>query len=807
MEKPNKHRKIEQAEEELKAERNKLEAITKAMEWGLTIQDLDYNIIYQNDVIKNKFGSRLGEKCYKIYEGEDKICNGCPVERAIKEGKAQTSERKVMVPAGETIFLENVVYPIRNARGEIISCLEISKDITERKQAASREQIRTRILEAIASPKSLTDILELIVKTIEAEYPEALGSILILDEQGEHLLFGAAPSLPDFYNKAVHGLEIGEAQGSCGTAAYRKQRVVVEDILTHPYWVEARELAQSANLRSCWSEPILSRSNRVLGTFAIYHRQPAAPSEEQVKLIKYVADATALAVERKQSEKALRKSEEKLQRMFDSVGFGIAVNDLNGIISDVNEGLIRMLGYNSKGELLGKSHFELIPQRYHSEIRARMEEGLERESLGQMCNNIARADGSEFPAEISATVLKDASNNPTGFITIIRDVTQRKQAEEREKQLQQELNLAGHLASIGEMASGVAHEINNPLTGVIGFTQLLMNRDIPDDIREDLEVINKEAQRVAEIVSGLLAFAHQHKPGREQIDINQLILEVLKLRSHNMQVDNIQAVTHLAPDLPQTTADGNQLQQVFVNIILNAEKAMIKENGGGQLSIKREQVDDIIRISLADDGPGISKENLDKIFNPFFTTSEAGQGTGLGLSICHGIITQHNGRIYAESELGKGATFIVELPLVADAEKKIKPKVMAKETPKREGVKVLVVDDEKAILAFLNRLLAGWGYEVETVDNANDALDRLRSERYNLILMDIKMPVISGIELYNQLEVKDPSLTQRVMFITGDVMETTTRKFLDRTGVPHIAKPFNIGQLKNSIDSMLAKAI
>ncbi len=248
------------------------------------------------------------------------------------------------------------------------------------------------------------------------------------------------------------------------------------------------------------------------------------------------------------------------------------------------------------------------------------------------------------------------------------DITERKEAEEREEQLQQQLNLAGRLASIGEMVSGIAHEINNPLTSVIGFSQLLMSRDIPNDVKEDLKVINSEAQRVAKIVAGLLTFARQRKPSREPVDINDIVSQVLELRCYEMKVNNIRVEAQLAPQLPQTMADGSQLQQVFLNIVLNAEKEMAPAHDSGKLSITTERIGDAVRISFSDNGPGISQENLGKVFNPFFTTREVGNGTGLGLSVCHGIVTAHGGRIYAESELGKGATFIVELPIVADSE-------------------------------------------------------------------------------------------------------------------------------------------
>lgn len=201
------------------------------------------------------------------------------------------------------------------------------------------------------------------------------------------------------------------------------------------------------------------------------------------------------------------------------------------------------------------------------------------------------------------------------------------------------------------MAAGISHEINNPLTGVIGYASLLMQReDLPEDIKKEIGIINEGGKRVASIVERMLTFARYYKPHKESVDINGLIETTVSMRAYTMETNNIRATTQLESELPKTIADGGQLQQVFLNIILNAEKEMIMAHNKGNLSIKTERVDDTIRISFTDDGPGITKHNLDKIFNPFFTTREVGEGTGLGLSICHGIVTEHKGKIYAESK-------------------------------------------------------------------------------------------------------------------------------------------------------------
>jgi signal transduction histidine kinase len=229
--------------------------------------------------------------------------------------------------------------------------------------------------------------------------------------------------------------------------------------------------------------------------------------------------------------------------------------------------------------------------------------------------------------------------------------------------MEEQLIVADRLVSIGELASGIAHELNNPLTGIIGFSQLLAERNVPEEIKEDLKLINSEAQRAANVVKGLFTFARKHPSVRQLTNINDVIGKVLELRAYEQKVSNIETVINLAPDLPKIGADFFQLQQVFLNIVTNAEYFMLKAHNKGTLTITTGRLEDIVRISFTDDGPGISEKELGHVFDPFFTTKEVGQGTGLGLSISHGIVTTHGGRIYAESKQGKGATFVVELPI------------------------------------------------------------------------------------------------------------------------------------------------
>ena len=248
----------------------------------------------------------------------------------------------------------------------------------------------------------------------------------------------------------------------------------------------------------------------------------------------------------------------------------------------------------------------------------------------------------------------------------IRYAMERKQAEERERRLQLQLNLSNRLASLGLMVEGIAHEINNPLASVIGFAQMLRDEDIPDSAREDVETVCDNAQRVADIMTNLLAFARQQKLQRTCVSVNDIVMAALNMRARPLEGDNIAIVTRLDPALPSTMADATLLQQAFLNLIINAETEMKLAHGKGNLLIMTELQDDAIHVSFHDDGPGIAEANLTHVFDPFFSTRGVGQGRGLGLSVCYGIITDHNGRIEVESQPGNGCVFSVELPVVPE---------------------------------------------------------------------------------------------------------------------------------------------
>lgn len=246
----------------------------------------------------------------------------------------------------------------------------------------------------------------------------------------------------------------------------------------------------------------------------------------------------------------------------------------------------------------------------------------------------------------------------------IRYAIERKQTEERERQLQLQLNLSSRLASLGLMLEGIVHEINNPLASVVGFAQMLMYEDIPENIRGDVRTISDNAQRVADIMNNLTTFARQQKLARTYVNVNDIVGDTLKMRANALEVSNISVITQLEPTLPSTMADATLLQQAFLNLVINAETEMKLAHSKGSLLIRTALIADTIQVSFTDNGPGILEANLAHLFDPFFSTREVGQGRGLGLSVCYGIITAHEGHIHVKSQLGKGSVFTVELPVV-----------------------------------------------------------------------------------------------------------------------------------------------
>ena len=514
----------------------------------------------------------------------------------------------------------------------------------------------------------------------------------------------------------------------------------------------------------------------------------------EVLLICIVGSAIGLLLmqllsRQRRTEEALRKSEERYRTILDDMEKGYYEVDLLGNITFANDSICRFMGYKPR-EIIGTNYQSYA---YDKENAAKM----------FMCtNNVYRTkkpakwfswdyrtkNGERRHIEASIAPKFDENGTVVGFRGISNDITERKARE-------QQVLLASKLASIGELASGVAHELNNPLTAVMGYAQLLTEtEDVSDNVKSDLNKVYEESQRASKIVQNLLSFARRRKPEKTYFDINNLVQKTLDLRTYELKVNNINVHTNLRPNVPEIRADYHQIQQVLLNILINAEQALAEVRRRGSITVTTASVNDCVKISIVDNGPGISEDIIDKIFDPFFTTKEVGKGTGLGLSVCHGIVTAHNGKIYADSDQKKGASFTIELPITSAEDLE---NYGGQQLPlngfhhKTAGEKILIVDDEPGIRDILTRTFSQKGYIPDCAEDARSALAKLSNNRYDITIIDLKLPKISGKKLYETMVQRYPRSAKRVMFITGDTITQSTQDFLDSTGRPYLTKPFN----------------
>ena len=584
---------------------------------------------------------------------------------------------------------------------------------------------------------------------------------------------------------------------SLGTALlYSKEPLTVEDIQMRPDLTEDRESQDTVfGLRGFILAKIVAKQEFV-GLVAVGTAgHPGSWSAEEIDLVRAVADHAAVTLEtgrlaRDSHERAeqIERERREWERTFDAIPDMVSIHDGYGRMLRANLAMQVRLGGDPRG-YVGKE-CDLILEA----VMGRSSGCPHEEAKGAR-----RAVAREIQGELGVFALTaipcfDAAGQCLYIIHVCKEITE-------EKQIREQLLQTEKMAAVGNLVSGVAHELNNPLAGVIGFSEILLEKPLDAKVRKSVESISDEEDRASRIVRNLLTFARKHKPESMMSDLNSVLEKTIELRAYELRVRKIKVTMNLDKKVPKTLADPNQLLQVFMNVITNAEQAMVDANNRGALELSTTRVDDHIRITIKDDGPGIPPETLKKIFDPFFTTKPIGKGTGLGLSICHGIIKGHNGRISANSTVGGGTTFTIDLPILTGPETRAEVKPTT--TEKAPAATILVVDDEPSIRDMIQDALTGRGHTVDSVDSGLAALKALATKSYDLIVSDVKMPEMDGQEMYARITKEYPHLALRVLFTSGDTVSAETIDFFEKTERPYLLKPFKVANLIAEAEKIL----
>ena len=430
-------------------------------------------------------------------------------------------------------------------------------------------------------------------------------------------------------------------------------------------------------------------------------------------------------------------------------------------------------------------------------------------SVNDYLLRLRRADGNAVWVELTARADPPADDGCLRLEALVRDVSERKKLDDETRDIYHQLLQAEKMAALGQTISGVAHELNNPLATIISWSERLSQRsELDEPVRRGLETILSESERAARIVRNLLTFARKRQTTRAMVDVNQVVRETLALRAYEQRICNIDIIDALAAGLPQVFADGHQVQQVLLNLVINAEQAMLAAKGRGTIVVRtwHDADQESVILEINDDGPGIPDELQPKIFDPFFTTKEVGKGTGLGLTVAYAIVQEHGGRIRLESYPGVGASFYVELPVTGG---KLPPMPLtpprlqnAAEAP--AGGSILVVEDEAKLASAVVDALRDAGYLVDHAEDGEMALEKINEQAFDAVICDLKMPRLDGKAFYRMLEAAAPGLAKRVIFVTGDVAGTDAEMFLEESGCRWLAKPFRLGDLLRAVRDTLA---
>jgi two-component system cell cycle sensor histidine kinase/response regulator CckA len=691
--------------------------------------------------------------------------------------------------------------------------------LEQAQRAQASLEMQRRVLELIATGRELEDVLRELVLGMERQNPDMRGSVLVIAEDGIHLCTGAAPNLPLEFQRLVEELiTVGPTSGSCGTACFRRERVVVSDIAADPLWAPYTDIAARFQLRACWSEPIFSRSGDVLGSFAMYYVSVRSPAAHELESIGVAARLAAIAIDRSRADAALRRNEERLKLALDAAKMGTWEWEVATARVTWSNGVEPLFGVQS-GAFGGTfdAYVDLLPEEERARVRGVIDDAIRGGADDYVVEHrVVWADGSEHFLEGRGRVYRDSQGAPLRMAGTVADISQRKRAELALRRSEEQLRQSQKMEAIGRLAGGVAHDFNNLLTAIGGYSTLaLMEFGLDDPRREYLEEIQRAGERGASLTKQLLAAGRKQVLSPKLLDLNAVVDDLTSLLRRVIGEDiELEWTRDSAPAI--VLADAGQVEQIIMNLAVNARDAMPR---GGLLTITSSAVrvaaedprnhagsaGTYVLLRVSDSGQGMDAETLARMFEPFFTTKEPGKGTGLGLSTVYGIIEQLSGFIEARSEPGRGTVFEVYLPQRERASISTYPESV---TPRASGgtETILLVEDEPQVRELVLAVLRARGYTVLAAENATEAvrLEEIHRARIQLLITDVVMPGMSGRELAEHMAALRPEM--KVLFISGYTDDAVLRHGVIAPGSGFLQKPFALEDLLQRVRILLDSA-
>jgi len=585
----------------------------------------------------------------------------------LASGEPGEMEARLRRVDGEYRWFLSRACPLADASGQIVKWCGMTTDIEDRKRAEALLAGEKRLLEMVAGGCSLTVVLEALCELVEDAVSGCYCSVLLIDPSGTRVQHGAAPSLPASFNESVHGRPVNADAGPCAMAAYFSEQVIAADIASETRW-EAYAwcpLALAHGLRACWSTPIASTCGRVIGTFAIYFLEPKTPTPLHRNLIEQFTHIAGIAIERAQGEAALRRSEAFLseaQHLSSTGSFSwrVATDEITW-----SEEVYSIFELDPAAPVTRA----LIGTRIHPEDIPLWSGSIERAQGGsdfEHDHRLLMPDHSVKYVHVVAHAIRD-QDGQLEYIGAVQDVTERRLSEEALGKARSELAHMARVTSLGALTASIAHEVNQPLSGIITNASTclrMLAADPPnvDGARETARRTIRDGHRASDVITRLRALFVKQDPTSESVDLNEATREVIALSLSDLQRSRVIVRPELAHDLPPVTGDRVQLQQVILNLLRNASDAMSGVDDRPRRLVIRTERDegDRVRLTVQDSGVGFESHGVDRLFEAFYTTKRGGMG--IGLSVSRSIIESHHGRLWAAPNDGPGATFSFSLP-------------------------------------------------------------------------------------------------------------------------------------------------